>query len=145
MFDLVPPAFATLAEHIYDTQGRPSVSRNTIWGVYAQMLVSVRAVYATDPTDALAAAAHPTLADEGDDAGPPMALTAGLRELRNGDQVVGTDGYYYMGGAPENPLEPEGPVSAGPAAAGGQADTDGVAMVCAVFSDDESVGDELEW
>ncbi|KAF8583667.1 hypothetical protein K439DRAFT_1661145 [Ramaria rubella] len=73
VFILVPSAFEQLAESIYHSHGRPSISRKTIWGIFAEMLVTIRDIYASEPTPALEAAAHATVADEGAEESPGIA------------------------------------------------------------------------
>ncbi|KAF8581372.1 hypothetical protein K439DRAFT_1514955 [Ramaria rubella] len=67
VFILVPPAFGQLAERIYHSVGRPSISRETIWGIFGNMLVKIRDIYVNEPTAALEAAAHATCTCQADD------------------------------------------------------------------------------
>ncbi|KAF8582346.1 hypothetical protein K439DRAFT_1618322 [Ramaria rubella] len=75
MFILVPPAFGQLAERIYHSVSRPSISRETIWGIFGNMLVKIRDIYVNEPTAALEAAACATVTDEGPEAQPVIPLT----------------------------------------------------------------------
>ncbi|KAF8574739.1 hypothetical protein K439DRAFT_1624100 [Ramaria rubella] len=65
VFHLVLTAFDNLAHCIYNNIGHPTIVCDTIWGIYAQMLVQVHDVYATDPTPALRAACEPSSLNDG--------------------------------------------------------------------------------
>ncbi|KII92463.1 hypothetical protein PLICRDRAFT_678606 [Plicaturopsis crispa FD-325 SS-3] len=90
IFQLVPPTFAAQANELYRQLGNPLVSGDTFWAVYRSLLQAFRPFSNT-----------PLLADV---LGDPSALPEGelemiqilpnLRELRNGDAVVGTGGEF---------------------------------------------------
>ncbi|KAF8576958.1 hypothetical protein K439DRAFT_1622452 [Ramaria rubella] len=116
------------------------------------MLVKIRDIYVNEPTAALEAAARATVTDEGPEAQPVIPLTMGLQELRNGDAVVGSGGFYYMGGAPEGSTMQR--VSDSHMVVGessltysvhARQMTESVDMVVAPFSDDETPMSDPEW
>ena len=123
VFELVPPAFAALANQTYQSQGARAISRDSIWWIYAHMLVAIRDVYRTAVTPALEAAARSTLVDDGANASPAIPLTPGLAELRNGDPVVGSGVASWVS-------------AGGPSGATHESKSDG--MPCVAFSDEDS-------
>ena len=92
---LVPPTFAEQAMASYNALGAPAVSSLTFWDVYINLLAAFHAL----PPDPRIAEAL-LMANEGEE--EDMELLPGMRELRNGDNVVGQHGYIYCGGL-ENP------------------------------------------
>jgi len=95
VFRLVPPTFAEQATALYAAMGQPAVSSLTFWVVYVDLLAAFRAL----PSNPQMAEAL-LRADEGGE--EDMELLPGLRELWNGDNVIGQHGYLYYGGL-ENP------------------------------------------
>jgi hypothetical protein len=75
--------------------GQPAISSLTFWVVYVDLLAAFRAL----PSNPQMAEAL-LRADEGRE--EDMELLPGLRELRNGDNVIDQHGYLYYGGL-ENP------------------------------------------
>ncbi|KAJ7145459.1 hypothetical protein C8R46DRAFT_1199641 [Mycena filopes] len=83
VFELVPPDFHAIIAQIYVEIGEPPITRGTCWDVYRQLLdIDAEWGYAM----------------AGDEHANDIDLTPGLQPLRNGDNVVGANGFYYMGG-----------------------------------------------
>jgi hypothetical protein len=94
-FQLVPPSILGVLKHLFYNMGEPAVTRENIWDVY-QTLRNKMEEYCLGPAlnnhDL-----HSALIIQPDDTSI-IPLTEGLRELRNGDAVVGHNGFFYMGG-----------------------------------------------
>ncbi|KAJ7177077.1 hypothetical protein C8R46DRAFT_1246406 [Mycena filopes] len=97
VFELVPPDFHAIIAQIYVEIGEPPITRGTCWDVYRQLLGAFRGLDATHdiPQDIDAEWGY---AMAGDEHANDIDLTPGLQPLRNGDNVVGANGFYYMGG-----------------------------------------------
>ncbi|KAG6818632.1 hypothetical protein H0H93_003299 [Arthromyces matolae] len=95
VFQLVPTAFNTRASMLYSALGQPNVSSDTFWDVYKALLAAFR----EQPHDAQIESAL-LEANRGEEDEVP--LLPGLRDLRPGDSVIGSHGFYYYGGL-ENP------------------------------------------
>ncbi|CAK5275421.1 unnamed protein product [Mycena citricolor] len=99
IFNLVPPDFEAYIGEFYTDLGSPSVNRNTCWDVYWQLLHHFERFDETHhvPTtvDDLWGFALTQAENEYRDEIPPIP---NLRPLRGGDDIVGRDGAYYMGG-----------------------------------------------
>ncbi|KAJ7032819.1 hypothetical protein C8F04DRAFT_958458, partial [Mycena alexandri] len=97
VFQLVPPDFHAIIAQIYVEIGEPPVTRGSCWDVYRQLLSAFRALDEAHhiPHDIDTEWGYMTAGDEhaGD-----IELAPNLQPLRNGDDVVGQDGFYYMGG-----------------------------------------------
>ncbi|KAJ7203033.1 hypothetical protein GGX14DRAFT_399001 [Mycena pura] len=99
VFQLVPPDFSTIITGIYGSLGSPPVSRKSCWDVYLALLTGLRQLDALYNTPvALDKKCGHTLTMAQDESPDGMELLPDLRPLRNGDNVVGAGGYYYMGG-----------------------------------------------
>ena len=96
---LSPPDFSTIITSIYGSLGSPPVSRKSCWDVYLALLTGLRQLDALYNTPvALDEKWGHTLTMAQDESPDGMELLPDLRPLRNGDNVVGAGGYYYMGG-----------------------------------------------
>ncbi|KAJ6458318.1 hypothetical protein C8R47DRAFT_995285 [Mycena vitilis] len=99
VFELVPPDFQAIIGKIYMEIGQPPVTRATCWGVYRQLLGVFRGLDTAHkiPRDIDADWGY-ALAMAGDAHAKDIELTPDLQPLRNGDDVIGPGGAYYMGG-----------------------------------------------
>ena len=94
-----PPDFSTIITSIYGSLGSPPVSRKSCWDVYLALLTGLRQLDALYNTPvALDEKWGHTLTMAQDESPDGMELLPDLLPLRNGDNVVGAGGYYYMGG-----------------------------------------------
>ncbi|CAK5264132.1 unnamed protein product [Mycena citricolor] len=100
IFHLVPPDFAEYISRFYADLGSPPVTRQTCWDVYRQLLRCF------EELDQLLGTAGPSvdqiwgfaLTQAADQYCDEIQPIAGLRPLRGGEDVIGQDGAYYMGG-----------------------------------------------
>ena len=99
VFQLVPPDFGVIITQMYVKMGQPSVTRESCWDIYLQLLRCFHTL------DAIYNVPHEVDAKWGyaltmarDDCANEIELLPNLRPLRNGDAVIGADGFYYMGG-----------------------------------------------
>ncbi|KAJ7077312.1 hypothetical protein B0H15DRAFT_1003903 [Mycena belliarum] len=99
VFELVPKAFADLAAEFYIEMGQPSVTRTNVWDIYMEILTQFlhldnahRVPVALDEKWGYA------LTMARDDYQDDIDLIPNLVPLRNGADVVGQDGTFYMGG-----------------------------------------------
>ena len=120
VFQLVPPLFEEHAQELYSKIRRPTVTSDTFWNVYLQLLHEFRSL-GNNPvvTQVLAEYQEMTQVVEEED----VQLLPGLRHLRNGDNIVGPNGDLYIEGLRE-PVIPR-PVDQQPA------------IYYATFTDDE--------
>jgi hypothetical protein len=132
VFQLVPPAFEQRAQDLYTIIGRPAVSSDTFWTVYLQLLGRFRALQ-NDPELTHVLECHREMTQRVED--EEIGLLPGLRELRNGDNVVGPHGEQYIGGSQDPPI-PQ-------CMQGGESNTQGPPIVpeYTVFTDDEDSED----
>lgn len=87
VFQLVPPPFEERVHGLYAGIGRPPVSSSSFWVVYLQLLQAFRALGNAELTPILESHQETQrIANDG------VPLLSGLRELRNGDNVVGPYG-----------------------------------------------------
>jgi hypothetical protein len=96
VFELVPPLFNTQANAIYVLIGKPPVTSKSFWDVYSKLLQAFR----TLPPDSAVTeflSGH-VIRDDCEE----VPLLPGLKELRNGDRVVGAHGYHNTGGTPSD-------------------------------------------
>ncbi|KAJ7214559.1 hypothetical protein GGX14DRAFT_360127, partial [Mycena pura] len=99
VFQLVPPDFGVIITQIYIEIGQPPITRESCWDIYLQLLGQFRALDSVHdiPRDMDERWGHAlTLAR--DDHAKDIELIPNLQPLRNGDEVVGLGGSYYMGG-----------------------------------------------
>ncbi|KAJ7791157.1 hypothetical protein B0H14DRAFT_2395934 [Mycena olivaceomarginata] len=99
VFQLVPPDFAVIINQLYCEIGQPPVTRQTCWDIYLQLLNRFHALddmynipHGIDEKWGYA------LTMARDDYVKEIELIPNLQPLRNGDSVIGPDGFYYMGG-----------------------------------------------
>ena len=86
VFQLVPPLFETRAQALYLQMGQPPVSSNTFWAVYLRLLQAFRDVVSgIELAEMIAEYQEATQLTERDE----ISVLPGLRELRNGDRVIG--------------------------------------------------------
>ncbi|KAJ7670123.1 hypothetical protein DFH06DRAFT_1372925 [Mycena polygramma] len=99
VFQLVPPDFQDIIAQIYMDIGQPPVTRASCWDVYRQLLGVFRGLDAAHriPHDIDADWGY-ALAMAGDAHAKDIGLTPNLQPLRNGEDVIGPGGAYYMGG-----------------------------------------------
>jgi hypothetical protein len=92
VFQLVPPLFEERAQELYSKIGRPTVTSDMFWNVYLQLLQEFRSL-GNNPavTQVLAEYQEITQVVEEED----VQLFPGLRDLRNGDNIVGPHGDLY--------------------------------------------------
>ncbi|KAJ7668830.1 hypothetical protein B0H17DRAFT_1162310 [Mycena rosella] len=99
VFQLVPPDFHAIISQMYDEMGQPPVTRATCWDIYLRLLTRFRALdEAHDIPHDIDAEWGYALTMAGDYHAEDIELIPDLQPLRNGDEVVGPDGSYYMGG-----------------------------------------------
>jgi hypothetical protein len=120
VFQLVPPLFEERAQELYSKIGRPTITSDTFWNVYLQLLQEFRSL-GNNPavTQVLAEYQEMTQVVGEED----VQLLPGLRDLRNDDNIVGPHGDLHVGGLRE-PVIPR-PVDQQPA------------IYYATFTDDE--------
>ncbi|KAI0640541.1 hypothetical protein C8Q79DRAFT_921410 [Trametes meyenii] len=128
VFQLVPPEFNTIAEHLYAMIGSPATSSQTVWTVYLQLLQAFRQL--PNEPDLTEAIATRVAAEE-----ETLELLTGLRDLRHGEVVSDEHmGPVYVGGlvvAPELGCSEEGDVAP---------NSEDLRLIVD-FSDDEDIGD----
>lgn len=91
VFNLVPPTFQEQVVVLYAEIGQPEVSSDNFWPVYQQLLTA----FCSLPSTANFRTAF-AVANEGEEDEVPVL--EGLRDLRNGGIVVGTNDHVYYGG-----------------------------------------------
>lgn len=84
VFQLTPTAFHAPASFHYESMGGPAISSGTFWDIYSALLGRFRARPEPERHSFDNAFRLANLA-----AGEVMELMQGVRELRNGDRVVG--------------------------------------------------------
>ncbi|KAJ7029221.1 hypothetical protein C8F04DRAFT_1187840 [Mycena alexandri] len=96
VFQLVSPDFVRLAAEFYSQIDRPPITRTNVWDIYMNLL-----------RDSNTYVPHPAQLDDQwgynlamarEDYEDDLALIPNLTPLHNGSEVVGPNGYYYMGG-----------------------------------------------
>ncbi|KAJ7196274.1 hypothetical protein GGX14DRAFT_575086 [Mycena pura] len=100
VFQLVPPDFDTTISNLYTQFGNPPVSRDSCWDVYLMLLGALHRldeIYNTAAEEIDRRWGY-TLRMARDESPDGMELDPSLRPLGNGDDVIGENGYYYMGG-----------------------------------------------
>ncbi|KAJ7635707.1 hypothetical protein DFH06DRAFT_1139252 [Mycena polygramma] len=99
VFELVPKDFGVLAAEFYLAMGQPAITRTNVWDIYMAILTQFQHL---DNLHRM-----PTELDEHwgyaltiarDDHEDDIALIPNLTPLRNGLDVVGPDGSFYLGG-----------------------------------------------
>ena len=91
VFQLVPPAFGERAETFYIRLGRPVVNFASFWGTYSQLLHQFKQCRMNEPGNDLEEVLtnhkerSQRIEEEND-----VPLLQGLKELRNGDNVIGS-------------------------------------------------------
>ncbi|KAJ7131593.1 hypothetical protein C8R43DRAFT_895941, partial [Mycena crocata] len=99
VFELVSLDFRLIIMKMYDDMGQPVITRDTCWHVYLALLGRFHALDEAHhvPHDIDAEWGYAlTLAR--DDFAKEIELLPNLKPLRNGDNVIGSGGSYYMGG-----------------------------------------------
>lgn len=99
VFQLVPPDFEAIITEMYVSIGQPAVARGTCWDVYRQLLARFHALdnLHNIPQDLDAQWGY-ALTMARDDHANDNQLIPNLTPLRNGEDVIGPGGSYYMGG-----------------------------------------------
>lgn len=82
VFQLTPTSFHVQASVHYEALGSPSISKGTFWEIYSTLLNQFRAIPPNSGFDEAFQLANIAASDE-------MELMQGVKELRNGDQIVG--------------------------------------------------------
>ncbi|KAJ6568517.1 hypothetical protein B0H19DRAFT_939041 [Mycena capillaripes] len=99
VFELVPKDFAKLATEFYAQIGNPLITRTNVWDIYMALLACFEHL---DNLHRIPAQLDEqwgySLTMARDDYEADLALIPHLTPLHNGSEVVGPDGYYYMGG-----------------------------------------------
>ncbi|CAK5262397.1 unnamed protein product [Mycena citricolor] len=156
IFQLVPPDFAQLIQSFYVDLGEPSITRETCWEIYRQLL---RCFEHLDKVHNIDSSVDDmwgfALTQAENEYRNKMQPLPNLRPLHGGEDIVGQDGGYYMGGVNGgnglddaqhaqlrrliDEVEPN---------VAGETDFEGEDDICAWFSDEEGP-DELaaadEW
>ncbi|KAG6872106.1 hypothetical protein C0993_000493, partial [Termitomyces sp. T159_Od127] len=96
VFQLVSPAFEHQVVALYDNLGKPAVSSDTFWDIYADLLAAFQLLPHNPQLQAAFSNADLNLEDD-------VPLIAGLKDLCHGD-AVGDLGYHYYGGLAEPPV-----------------------------------------
>ncbi|KAJ7030326.1 hypothetical protein C8F04DRAFT_1367784 [Mycena alexandri] len=99
VFELVPKDFAKLVTEFYAQIGNPLITRTNVWDIYMVLLARFEHL---DNLHRIPAQLDEqwgySLTMARDDYEDDLALIPNLTPLHNGSEVVGPDGYYYMGG-----------------------------------------------
>lgn len=97
VFKLTPDSFHAQASALYAALGKPVVSLDSIWVVYAQLLNAFESI-SLDANSVIDRSFHDDM-DAADDhfEVPDIGLLPNQRDLRYGD-MLGTLGYQYLGG-----------------------------------------------
>ncbi|KAJ7196251.1 hypothetical protein GGX14DRAFT_673470 [Mycena pura] len=100
VFQLVPPDFDTTISNLYTQFGSPPVSRDSCWDVYLMLLGALRRLdeICNTAAEEIDRRWGYTLRMAQDESSDGTELDPSLRPLRNGDDGIGENGYYYMGG-----------------------------------------------
>ncbi|KAJ7480783.1 hypothetical protein FB451DRAFT_1030888, partial [Mycena latifolia] len=99
VFELVPPDFAQLATAFYLELGQPAVTRTNVWNIYMVLLTRFEPLDNVHQVPAeLDQHRGYALTMARDHYEDDIALIPNLTPLRNGADVVGPDGSFYMGG-----------------------------------------------
>ncbi|KAG6875534.1 hypothetical protein C0993_008752 [Termitomyces sp. T159_Od127] len=91
-----PHLFGAKDEALYDNLGKPAVSSDTFWDIYADLLAAFQLLPHNPQLQAAFSNADLNLEDD-------VPLIAGLKDLCHGD-AVGDLGYHYYGGLAEPPV-----------------------------------------
>ncbi|EDR02202.1 uncharacterized protein LACBIDRAFT_332541 [Laccaria bicolor S238N-H82] len=89
VFQLTPPLFNQRASPFYSSIGSPMITFRTFWDMYRQLLHCFRQDLETDHDEAMASLISSQRAHTQEVEEDSIPLMEGLRELRQGDQVVG--------------------------------------------------------
>jgi hypothetical protein len=109
VFKLVPDAFQAHAERYYEQMGDPVITSDTFWQIYQELLQKFKDHGIIDNDIILILEnhhAHCTAIHEEE----PVPILPGLRNLRNGDNVVGAAAVVAAPAVPDSSMlfvEPE--------------------------------------
>lgn len=93
VFQLTPPLFHERASTFYSSIGSPVITFRTFWDTYRQLLYCFRQHLETDHDEAMASLISSQRARTQEVEQDLIPLIEGLKELRQGDQVVGPSNY----------------------------------------------------
>jgi hypothetical protein len=92
-------------QELYDKIGRPAITNDTFWNVYLRLLEEFRS-QRNYPAVAQALVEYQEMSQLVEK--EVVEILPGLRELRNGDNIVGPYGDQYIGGQREPAIPPFG-------------------------------------
>jgi hypothetical protein len=105
VFELVPPPFHDRAVGLYAKMGQPSVSSDTFWDIYCELLQRFREVE-SNAALSLIIETHRNAMDQIElENTKKMELLPNMKAFRNGSNLVGPKGHRYIGGLINPPTQ----------------------------------------